>query len=351
MFILFHFARSKVTVSGRGLIGFGREGMLQQLFGQPEHKQLLFLMSVFAPKQHAFFESVANGAAPQFVHYTSAEVACSIIQNKSIWLRRCSSMNDYQEVRYGINLINKYLKNKNDTVKDALNGVFEGSYKEIFENLDGWLFNHEFHTYLTCVSRHEAHEDKIGRLSMWRAYGGRSGVGLVLDGSIFATFSDAIGAYSTQVEYLTDQQFEDELDQFVSRLKEHSEHLRHLGRDGFIAKCVQYFRKLMIGTKHPGFAEEQEWRIYHTPDFDPAGVLKKHVKIVKGVPEIIYELPIQPVPGIPNLTLKDLLKGIIVGPADNPYDIAEAIEHTLSLNKFENVKDLVAISGIPLRWS
>ena len=38
-------------------------------------------------------------------------------------------------------------------------------------------------TYITCVSEHQDSEDKHGRLSMWRAFGGGTGtrVGIVFE--------------------------------------------------------------------------------------------------------------------------------------------------------------------------
>lgn len=43
--------------------------------------------------------AIADGT--RFVHYTSAAVAASIIENASVWMRKSSVMNDFAEIEHG----------------------------------------------------------------------------------------------------------------------------------------------------------------------------------------------------------------------------------------------------------
>ena len=41
----------------------------------------------------------------RFVHYTSATVAVSVINNGQMWMRNATTMNDFSEVDYGLGLL------------------------------------------------------------------------------------------------------------------------------------------------------------------------------------------------------------------------------------------------------
>ena len=47
---------------------------------------------------HEFYQKQPDPTQARFVHYTSAEAALRIIQNKRIWMRNVTAMSDYSEV-------------------------------------------------------------------------------------------------------------------------------------------------------------------------------------------------------------------------------------------------------------
>ena len=50
----------------------------------------------------------------------------------------------------------------------------------------------QFETYISCLSLHEPWEDRIGRLSMWRAYGD---VALIINNTPLTAVTDRLGVY------------------------------------------------------------------------------------------------------------------------------------------------------------
>ena len=60
---------------------------------------------------HAYkrtFDAITRGT--RFVHYTSADSALKIINGNHVWARSISTMNDYMEIQYGLDCLNKSLK-------------------------------------------------------------------------------------------------------------------------------------------------------------------------------------------------------------------------------------------------
>ncbi len=130
----------------------------------------------------------------KFVHYTSSQVAISIISQKKVWMRNALVMNDFNEISHGIKCVRsaletdsgKYLREIIDRIYPNLSSY---TVNLLFEKLD----TIRAETYLTCISEHND-DEKNGRLSMWRAYAPKNGVALVLNNEVFLRPSDALKA-------------------------------------------------------------------------------------------------------------------------------------------------------------
>jgi hypothetical protein len=131
-------------------------------------------------------ETEARENKIRFVYYTRAETAKKIIKNQEIWMRKSICMNDFSEIQYGLNLLYKaYASDQGKRLRTMVNSLFSELCPEIEKLFDTWQGHLKFDTYLTCVSEHTADEDTFGRLSMWRAYGGTTGVALVMKSEVF----------------------------------------------------------------------------------------------------------------------------------------------------------------------
>jgi len=146
--------------------------------------------TILMPYATEAYDRIANGT--RFVHYTSAKSALEILQSRCIWIRNATCMNDYNEMRHGLQCLFDAFKTDAGT---AFNAALEGCYPELSKELNSKFLRIAptliEHTYITCVSEHTDEEELYGRLSMWRAYGASIGVALVLNNGPFVRPSTA----------------------------------------------------------------------------------------------------------------------------------------------------------------
>ncbi|WP_396642869.1 hypothetical protein [Methylomonas sp. 2B] len=87
-------------------------------------------LSIFNPTildKKIEFEKLGGGL--RFAHYTSADAAMNIIKNREIWLRNVQCMNDYMEVRHGIECLAKAYNH------EAIGREFFSLIDSIFPNI------------------------------------------------------------------------------------------------------------------------------------------------------------------------------------------------------------------------
>ena len=130
-------------------------------------------------------------------------------------------MNDYMEVKHGISCLTQaYRGEYRDQFRVTLNGMFPGITAELEELFDGWVPYFQNSAFIACLSEHSKEEDGHGRLSMWRAYSGLTGVALVLNNAPFLAHVGPPGVYSSPVSYLDDESFEQEFLRLIKRISE-----------------------------------------------------------------------------------------------------------------------------------
>jgi hypothetical protein len=287
----------------------------------------------------------------RFVYYTSAEVATQIIRKREIWMRKSSCMNDYSEMHHGWEcLIASWNGIEGNRLHSVLNSNFPGLFQELEKDVNGLNQFIRFHTYLTCVSEHKDSEDQLGRLSMWRAYGANAGVALVFNPSLFLQPNDFVKAYSSPVAYCDRLKFAEEFRKVIDNIESEIDFLKEKGRElvkNYLFRVLAY---AVICTKHPGFAEEVEWRIIHCPWWEQSSHLIRAVEVIKGVPQPVYKVPLKNVPGqLEGIEIPELLDRIIIGPTRDPQPSWEAFRDLLAEVGVTEPEKKVSLSNIPLR--
>ena len=255
-----------------------------------------------------------------FVYYTSAETAISIIRNKQIWMRNALYMNDSSEVRYGIECLrHAYLSLAGQRFKESLDEIFPNICNEIAAKFHGWSGDFRNGTYLTCLSEFSDPEDNHGRLSMWRAYGGESGVALVLNNEGLLSLSGSCGlkGYISPVAYKSKEGIEEEINNIMNNIKDNAEMLRTQNREAIKNLVFNAFRFAAVSIKNPGFNEEKEWRIIYSPNMEPEASIhiEKEIRQVNEITQLIYKIPLREIPedGIKGLDIPNLINRIIIG--------------------------------------
>lgn len=291
----------------------------------------------------------------RFAYYTSAGTGINILKGKALWMRAAACMNDYREIDYGIQMINKtiYSSDKRRLLIRQLaerldwgDNILEFMLSDLNRNEQNYIN----HTYLACVSEHRSRERGKGRLSMWRAYGRKTGVAFIWKPQAIFRPIQPLPLMLSPVEYLSQQQFDEGFDWMLRNIRDNVDTILQ----DEPAKALEYFVNMLLislfSIKNPGFSEEREWRfIYHESS---SSKLAHDFVVVDGIPQVIYKLPLlgpnDEGAGVP---LVDALDGIIIGPSQYADVIQIAFIRLLQEMGIPDAENKVVKSNIPLRTS
>jgi len=310
--------------------------------------------------QSIFFQEYLSEAArvqkegTRFAYYTSSDVAFLILKNKEIWLRNTMAMNDYMEVEYGLNcLINAYKSDSGKFFQSALDGCFSNLTKDIESHFNAWIPAFKRDTFVTCFSEHSPHEDINGRLSMWRAYGGRSGVALVFNNAPMFLKTQELAAYSNPVAYASEEQMAMYLIKIGESINSEVKFISQLDREHVKNIVFHMFRTAALCNKHPGFSEEKEWRVISSPTLQKSDLVSQEAEVVRGIPQTVLKIKLKDHPdkGIVGLEIPQFLERIIIGPCEFPWIVFRALADLLTQAGVTDVTSKIFISDIPLRHS
>ncbi len=289
----------------------------------------------------------------RFAYYTSAGTGINILKGHQLWMRAAACMNDYREIDYGIQLLNKtiygsdYRRERIQKLAARLDwgdNVLDSMMSDLNRNEQRYIT----HTYLACVAEQRPREKGKGRLSMWRAYGRKTGVAFVLKPKAIFRPLAPLPLVLTPVEYLSQSQFTEGFDWMLDNIEAHLDALQRYEP----AKVLEYFVNMLMmslfSIKNPGFVEEREWRfVYHET---ASSRLHHDIVVVDGIPQIIYKLPFcgpgDKEPGVP---LEEALEEIIIGPSQYADVIQAAFVRMLEEIGINNASERVSKSNIPLR--
>lgn len=235
----------------------------------------------------------ARDERAQFVYYTTANVAVSILEKHEVWMRNAATMNDYREIEYGLSCLDQARRTEAwGRFGRAIDSCHAGLFEEVVSRFDASRPGILRDTYITCVSRHHSSESAYGRLSMWRAYGGQDGVALVIDGAALLSEEDTLRAYTSPVEYFEPESFAQTMGNIALMIEDEQDFLASIPRDELKRMLFNVLLFSALCVKHPGFREEQEWRIFTLPTLYPDHALSEKIEIVRGTPQHVLKIPI-----------------------------------------------------------
>lgn len=289
----------------------------------------------------------------KLAHYTSAENALNIINGETMWLRNAGVMNDHSEIEHGRAILAAALD------LPTLGGRLLPILDRAHFGLAGRITDHvqrqrqQARERIFMISLCEtAENDRLGRLSMWRAYGGKtSGAALVFNSDVFDDAQMHLMSFGSPVLYGNIEEFAPQLEEVIDRLEQAPALLRSVTADIAFGAVSSVLDFAILSVKHMGFEEEREWRVIHRPfDYASAHVVDK-VASIGGTPQLIYQMPLMNRPGMnmPHLTLDGLLHRVIVGPSLHPGTTWRALVEALRAKGVNTPEARVVISDIPLR--
>jgi Protein of unknown function (DUF2971) len=318
----------------------------------PMSPETRHLAGLFLPRDLEARDKL-EGENVRFVHYTSAEVAMSMLREKEIWMRNALTMNDFSEIQHGKNCLLPAYRNPEigGKLKVFLDQIFPGASDIVEQAFNFWFPRIEVDTYITCLSEHDPSEDELGRLSMWRAYAPVNGVAFVINNGPFIPENPVLGAYSSAVAYLSPAKFAAEFGEIVEGLIARADEVRALGQNTVVNAVFTMLRFSVLCTKHPGFKEEREWRIIHSTPIDKSKAISRSFAVVRGVPQEILKIPLRDDPenGLYRADPPSLVDRIIIGPTTQPFTMQKTFVELLKEAGVNNPEGRVVVSQIPLR--
>ncbi|MEM8750323.1 MAG: DUF2971 domain-containing protein [Pseudomonadota bacterium] len=285
----------------------------------------------------------------RFVYYTSADTAMKVLLNQELWFRNATVMNDFSEISYGLGLIRTVFSGpEGERFREAVEDIFPGTMERADELLSGWEHDWEFETYLACVSIHNPEEDQRGRLSMWRAYGDTA---LVVNNTPMTAVTDLLAVFSIPVLYLSEEGLVAHLSKITDAILINRKYLQDLGQDTLVAYIHNMLFRFAIASKHPGFEEEKEWRLFYRPTERESPGMTEETVVLGGLPQKVFKLRLanEPNNGLHSADIPSLLDRIIIGPTEFPYVSYKAFVGVLDDLGVENADSKVVLSDIPLR--
>ncbi|MEL7212219.1 MAG: DUF2971 domain-containing protein [Pseudomonadota bacterium] len=315
-------------------------------------------MDIFYPHAVRKYRGI-NERGSDFAHYTSASNAMRILENQQFTLRNALEMNDFSEISYGTSLLSKVWRseigvgsNRTGRLAKLLDGIQEGISTEIEARFDDVKKERSAQTFLLSLTEHNPEsDDRYGRLSMWRAYGGKTNVALVLNRSSFGGVENDSALVGSPVLYADEDVFAEEFELLVNNLKRNEANLRKMSPLNLIDEIVNAMNMATLSTKHPGFQEERELRVLYAPWIIPTSAVEIVPITIDERPQLVCKVPLKNTPGIlsKGATVHELLKKIIIGPTDQPYPLYQAFVHCLQSLGFPNAETMVTTSNIPIR--
>ena len=289
----------------------------------------------------------------RFVHYTSAENALKIIQSKEIWTRNTTCMADYREVQHGYDLLSQFFsqQSKRAAFFEAVNLCAPGIAAEAVGLFDQWWNNIRLTTYICSISEHEDSEDVHGRLSMWRAFGRLPARAAIVIKMPSPDAAEGLQVLLSPVAYFGYEKVEEQLWSVISNVKADAEFLQSLDRERIKSAVFYMLVAAAVSLKHEGFAEEREWRVIYLPDAHPSKHIRRSTKVVEGIPQVIFKIPLQDIPedDVNDVEIPKLVDRIIIGPTAYPIAIYTAFVIALQEAGVTDAAARTVISGIPLR--
>lgn len=293
---------------------------------------------------------------PLVAHYTSVATFEKIVNNNEIWFSNPLYMNDWEELRFGMNEGADQFR-ASDAIRQACGDAETHSkllaeFDRLFTEFDR---HHVLDTYVVCCSEHSP-DDNDGLLSMWRGYGaGGVGVAIVFDlAKLQAREWSPLVVGKVRYEGSAERLawIDAKISALSDALRQHSP-LDDAQLAQIAHAWIERLKEFAIFTKHSGFREEKEWRIVYFSERDKERVLApmfNYAITARGV-EPKLKLKVAPLAGVidEQTTLTHIVDRVILGPSISTVLASNSVRRMLELSPNAALASRVRESSIPYR--
>ena len=288
---------------------------------------------------------------PPLFHYTGAAAIRGILQSGTVWASGAQYMNDWMEVVYGYDIVMNGLRDLLDNRKvSGRSRIVLHRVLRLMDEPDSPFIDAYFASF--C--------EKGNLLSQWRAYAGTQGFAIEFDPLVvkrqltLTTKAPARNLRLAKIEYdpqKQQQSFRELIDEVRETIGNTS---AHADRNALIPTLVEFSRMVLSSwaatVKHPGFEEEQEWRVIFQPlmTADERYLSTTEFNVRLEGPEFVTHVEFMPDKKILGKRGHLLpIKSIVCGPNVTMRSAKRAIEILLRNNGYEGVE--IRKSEIPAR--
>ncbi len=186
---------------------------------------------------------------------------------------------------------------------------------------------------------------------MWRAYGGENGIALVIKPLIDHLRQTPQGITISPVAYFDADQFSAEFQRVVDGMMANRDLIASFPREHVLTTMFAVFKVAILCTKHPGFAEEREWRLFFHPTLASSPLVEHSFESVRGVPQEVYKIKLENDPDndIVRADIPTLIDRIIIGPTTQPLTLRQTFVKVLAEAGVPDADSRVWASLVPLR--
>ena len=311
----------------------------------PVEKAVLDIMFDYAGRRKRML------SGKKLAHYTTAENALSIIGGEQIWLRNATVMNDFSEMEHGRACLDHAVQGPTgDRMRRVVDAAHEGAWREVTERIKEHQEAVLKKTFMVSLCEHDVC-DRLGKLSMWRAYGGpTSGAALILNTHFISDIVSGLPVYPSPVLYADAAGFESQMRKVVEKMEAGIDALRRASRTFFVETVRRALMFAIMSCKHLGFKEEEEWRLIYLPEMgEDNALIAEAAESIRGVPQIVHKLPLRSDPLLGDISLASLIHQVIIGPTLHPEIVRDAVEHSLRSKGVQGAAGKILLSDIPLR--
>jgi hypothetical protein len=304
--------------------------------------------------------SLENKDRPLFLaHYTSLDVLEKIVQNEELWFSNPLFMNDHEEVLFVLNRGISIIRNLHNNKKfiEAVRGDencrkivrYFNSYVSDFEN------RYLFDVYIFCLSEYDIDRQPDGRLSMWRGYGADGHGAALVFKTDFITVSPESPFLIGKVQYATAEERNQWIENTISECAEVA--TRYDATKDVIRELSYHMFYLLLlyslTSKHPGFAEEQEWRVVYLPDRDSNGLFSDQKTYLRRgnriEPKLKFAIKPLPIESEAAWSFDSILYRIVLGPSHASLLALNSAQRMLQALGRPKFAQKVWVSEIPYR--
>lgn len=312
------------------------------------------ISKIFFPHHNKALEHIENEKI-SFAHYTNADTAFKIIKNQEIWLRNITLMNDYREFEHGKDSLVKLIRDSEEgkALKLIFDKISPNVFEKTFSNFENWAPYVKDDFYISCFSEHTSNDvENIGRLSMWRAYGGNAGVAIIFKHDLFKMLTSIAKLDFSSVAYLKDERLKKEIANLGESISSNLEKIKTIEPNILGNYLFNILRFSALCNKHKGFEEEQEWRLIATASVLPQNeFIAQEILTIRGTPQKIVKIKLSEAT-YEGLQFKDMIDKVIIGPCQFPFEIKKSVISALKdIGIVEPEKGIVRVSSIPLRMN